>query len=198
MSWKGSSARSRTELPPGYYRQLPKLVAGPFAGYPRVFGIAWAFVAHTDSCFNSEILVAYIKAYPEMQPLTIGELWAVSITLQIVLIENLRRLAQEITRGRAARREADGLRIGLLGVGGRAPEPHPRVRRRGARTLPEAFAVNSYIGLREQDPNSRRRWHGSTSGSRNRALTAESAVREVHRSQGAANVTVATSSPACA
>ena len=39
-----------TDLPPGYYRQLPKLVTGPFAGYPRVFGMAWAFVAHTDSC----------------------------------------------------------------------------------------------------------------------------------------------------
>ena len=41
-----------TDLPPGYYRQLPKLVTGPFAGYPRVFGMAWAFVAHTDSCFR--------------------------------------------------------------------------------------------------------------------------------------------------
>ena len=37
------------DLPPGYYRQLPKLGSGPFAGYPRVFGIAWAYVAHTDS-----------------------------------------------------------------------------------------------------------------------------------------------------
>ena len=42
----------RTDLPPGYYRQLPKLAIGPFAGYPRVFGMVWAFVAHTDSCFE--------------------------------------------------------------------------------------------------------------------------------------------------
>ncbi len=26
----------RDDLPPGYYRQLPKLAEGPFAGYPRV------------------------------------------------------------------------------------------------------------------------------------------------------------------
>jgi cyclic beta-1,2-glucan synthetase len=32
----------RSDLPPGYYRQLPKLATGPFAGYPRVFGLAWA------------------------------------------------------------------------------------------------------------------------------------------------------------
>jgi cyclic beta-1,2-glucan synthetase len=35
----------RDDLPVGYYRQLPKLAEGPFAGYPRVFGLAWAFVA---------------------------------------------------------------------------------------------------------------------------------------------------------
>ena len=76
----------RSDLPPGYYRQLPKLASGPFAGYPRVFGMAWAFVAHTDSRFDAEMLVRYVRAYQEVQPLTIGELWAVSITLRIVLV----------------------------------------------------------------------------------------------------------------
>ena len=37
----------RTDLPPSYYRQLPKLAEGPLKGYPRIFEIAWAFVAHT-------------------------------------------------------------------------------------------------------------------------------------------------------
>src|SRR5689334_13970801 len=45
----------RDDLPPGYYRQLPKLASGPFAGYPRVLGVAWAFVAHTDSRFDLEM-----------------------------------------------------------------------------------------------------------------------------------------------
>ncbi|MGO8974723.1 MAG: hypothetical protein ACLQNV_14505, partial [Steroidobacteraceae bacterium] len=35
----------RTDLPPSYYHQLPKLAEGPFKGYPRIFEIAWAFVA---------------------------------------------------------------------------------------------------------------------------------------------------------
>ena len=34
----------RTDLPPSYYHQLPKLAEGPFKGYPRIFEIAWAFV----------------------------------------------------------------------------------------------------------------------------------------------------------
>lgn len=45
----------RSDLPPAYYRQLPKLADGPFQGYPRVFGLAWAFVAHTDSQFDPDL-----------------------------------------------------------------------------------------------------------------------------------------------
>ena len=86
----------REDLPPGFYRLLPKLAHGPFMGYPRVFGIAWAFVAHTDSHFDPDSLLRFVRAYQTVQPLTIGELWAVAITLRIVLVENLRRAAQRI------------------------------------------------------------------------------------------------------
>src|SRR4030095_10769999 len=65
----------RADLPPGYYRQLPKLVSGPFAGFPRVLGVTWAYVAHTDSRFDAELLRRYVPAYQEVQPLSIGELW---------------------------------------------------------------------------------------------------------------------------
>src|SRR5678815_3278398 len=93
----------REDLPAGFYRQLPKLAEGPFAGFPRVFGIAWAFVAHTDSRFDRELLLRFVRAYQEVSPLTIGELWAVAITLRIVLVENLRRVAHRIVISRAAR-----------------------------------------------------------------------------------------------
>ena len=66
-------------------------MGGPFEGYPRVFGLAWAFVAHTDSRFDPEMLCRFVRAYQRVQPLTIGELWAVAITLRVVLVENLRR-----------------------------------------------------------------------------------------------------------
>ena len=180
-----------TDLPPGYYRQLPKLVTGPFAGYPRVFGMAWAFVAHTDSSFDADILVSYVKAYQEVQSLTIGELWAVSITLQIVLIENLRRLAHQITSSRDARHEADRLADRLLGVSGRAPEPASAVfAGRGAQPLSEAFAVELVHRLRDQDPQFTPALAWLDERLAKQGLTADSAVREVHRSQGAANVTV--------
>ncbi len=113
----------RSALPRGYYRQLPKLIDGPFIGYPRVFGLAWAYVAHTDSHFDAEMLCRFLRAYQEVQPLTIGELWAVAITLRIVLVENLRRLAERIVHSSAARQEADSLADRLLGAGGHTAEP---------------------------------------------------------------------------
>ena len=46
----------RDDLPPDYYRQLPKLAGGHLDGYPRVLGLAWAYIAHTDSRFDPESL----------------------------------------------------------------------------------------------------------------------------------------------
>ena len=109
----------RDDLPPGFYRKLPKLSSGHLEGYPRVYGVAWAFVAHTDSRFDPEVLRRFVTAYQRVQPLTIGELWAVAITLRVVLVENLRRVAERIVRSRDAREEADGSADSLLGTGGR-------------------------------------------------------------------------------
>ena len=51
------------DLPTGYYRKLPKLASGHLQGYPRVYGLAWAYVAHTDSRFDPESLRRFVKAY---------------------------------------------------------------------------------------------------------------------------------------
>ncbi|MGD0563212.1 MAG: glucoamylase family protein [Roseiarcus sp.] len=181
----------RSDLPPGYYRQLPKLASGPFAGYPRVFGMAWAFVAHTDSRFDAEMLVHYVRAYQEVQPLTIGELWAVSITLRIVLVENLGRLAQQITQSRAARQMADGLADRLLGSGGRPAESVAVVLFAHERApLSEAFAVQLVHRLRDQDPRITPALTWLDQRLALQGTTTDAVVRDVHRRQGASNVTV--------
>ncbi|RQW80486.1 MAG: hypothetical protein EHM62_05635, partial [Methylococcus sp.] len=69
----------RVDLPDSYYRKLPKLADGALAGFPRVYGIAWALVAHTDSRFAPELLTVFVKAYQTVVPLTLGELWAIPI-----------------------------------------------------------------------------------------------------------------------
>jgi len=104
------------DLPRGYYRQLPKLADGPFVGYPRVFGLAWAYVAHTDSLLSGPVLARFVKSYQQVSPLSIGELWAVAITLRIVLVENMRRLAEQIILGNEQRMVADRIVDQVLGA----------------------------------------------------------------------------------
>jgi cyclic beta-1,2-glucan synthetase len=181
----------RDDLPPGYYRQLPKLTAGPFTGYPQVFAVAWAFVAHTDSRFDPEMLRRFLRAYQRVRPLTIGELWAVAITLRIVLVENLRRAARRIVASRAAREEADALADRLLGANSTAIEPLDRVFRQQAEApLPPAFAVQLVQRLRDQDPKvtPALRWLEQRLAAQ--GTTAEAIVHDEHQSQGATNVTV--------
>ena len=181
----------RSDLPPGYYRQLPKLAEGPFAGYPRVLGVAWAFVAHTDSRFDPEILARYVRAYQEVQPLTIGELWAVAITLRIVLVENLRRLAERMVHSRTSREEADNLADRLLGAGGYTAEPVPVVLAGYRRAqLPDAFAVQLVHRLRDQDPRIMPALTWLDQRLAAQGTTADAVVRDEHQRQGAATVTV--------
>src|SRR6266851_5364497 len=180
-----------SDLPPSFYRELPKLAEGPLEGYPRVFGLAWAFVAHTDSRFDLQMLIRFVRAYQHVQPLTIGELWAVAIMLRMVLVENLRRAAEGIAIRLAARREADMLADRLLGIGDGPAEAAETVLQRFDRaTLPRAFAVQLVQRLRDQDPRvtPALRWLDRRLAAQ--GTTADEAVRAEHQRQAATNVTV--------
>jgi cyclic beta-1,2-glucan synthetase len=142
----------RLDLPPAYYRQLPSLADGPFDGLPRVFGLVWAFVAHTDSRFDAESWCAFIHAYQEEQPLTIGELWASAITLRIILVENLRRIAERIVYSREERRKADSIADLLLGSDSAGRTQDALVNRLGAGAPSDALVVQLIHRLRDQSP----------------------------------------------
>jgi cyclic beta-1,2-glucan synthetase len=181
----------RDDLPRGFYRRLPKLAAGPLAGYPRVFGLAWAFVAHTDSHFDHDALFRFVRAYQRVQPLTIGELWAVAITLRVLLVENLRRSAERIVSGRVERQSADATADRLLGGPGTEAEPAALVLRPFESTrLSRPFAVQLIRRLRDQDPvvTPALRWLDERLAAQ--GTTADETVREEHHLQGAENVTV--------
>ena len=90
-------------LPRSYFRTLPMLLDEPLAGLPRVYGVAWAFVAHTDGAFDEELLMQFLSAYQETRELNLSEMWALPTTLRVVLIENLRRLAERVATNKAAR-----------------------------------------------------------------------------------------------
>jgi cyclic beta-1,2-glucan synthetase len=90
----------RQDLPYRYYTELPLLAEGPLQGYPRILGLAFGLIAHTDSSLDENEVLGFVRAYQEIAPLTIGELWAVPTMLRLGLIENLRRLAAELIQTR--------------------------------------------------------------------------------------------------
>ena len=126
-----------------------------------------------------------------MQPLTIGELWAVAITLRIVLVENLRRIAKRIVDSRAGRRS--GGRHGRP-VAGRW-RPHRRTGRgvlppQAQTTFPDSFLVQLVHRLRDQDPSIAPALEWLDEQLARQGTTADAVVRDEHQRQVAASVTV--------
>jgi len=94
----------RRLLPPSYSRELPRLANGPSANSPRAYGIALELIVHVDGRIDAASLNGFVTSYQSVEPLTLGELWALPLMLRLALIENLRRVAVRIA---AARRDRD-------------------------------------------------------------------------------------------
>jgi len=89
---------TRLHLPQTYSRELPRLLTGATAGFPRVYDIALELISHVDGRIDAENVSHFVAAYQSVTPLTLGELWAVPIMLRLGLIENLRRVSVHIAR----------------------------------------------------------------------------------------------------
>jgi cyclic beta-1,2-glucan synthetase len=182
----------REHLPAGYYKRLPKLADGHLRGYPRVYGVAWAIVAHTDSRFDPDWLIRFVRAYQRVQPLTIGELWAVPITLRIVLVENLRRLAVRIVGSQMARQGADKFVDELLPDAGARPADliERALRSLGSATLWPAFAVQLVQRLRYQAAGTTALLEWLHREPATQGASTDEIVQAQHAGQAAANLTV--------
>jgi len=171
----------RRNLPRGYSRTLPTLAAREHAGHARVYAIAIELIRHSDSRLDRQQLIQFLNSYQRVAPLTIGELWAWPSMLKLALIENLRRLAEELVSARAARRAADRYvsRADEGGVGALPAGNDPafvvqllhRVREYGLRLSAIRVAVDDDLTSRH--------------------TTAEEAIRGEHQRQGVAQVSMA-------
>ncbi|MHB8475132.1 MAG: GH36-type glycosyl hydrolase domain-containing protein [Steroidobacteraceae bacterium] len=180
----------RRDLPSGFYKQLPKLSHGPLRGYPRVYGLAWAIVAHSDSRFELDTLFRFCRAYQRVQPLKIGELWAITITLRVVLIENLTRLAGGIVSRLALRERADALADEWLADSAAQMAPSTAARAAEAQRLGNAFGAQLFQRLRDHDPETTPAlaWLHRTFAAQ--GTTADEIVHSEHQRQGAVNLSV--------
>ena len=181
----------RDDLPPNYYRQLPKLADGHLEGYPRVLGVAWAYIAHTDSRFDPESLRRMVHAYQEVEPLTTGELWAIAISLRILLVENLRRVTERIVRSRADRQIADDLADRLIGLAGdESTNVSTASRGMSLARLSTAGRVQLFQRLRDQDPAVTPALRELEQLLVTQGTTAEEVVQLEHQRMAMMNVTV--------
>ncbi len=161
----------RDDLPTDFYRQLPKLADGPLATLPRVFGIAWAYVAHSDSHFEEDRFRRFLAAYQEVNALTIGELWALAISLQLVLVENLRRLADLAIADEHDRARADAFADALFAASTDAVALASLASIDDAQT--PAFVSQLALRLRDVDDRSAlaRRWLDSKAAATGSSIT---------------------------
>jgi cyclic beta-1,2-glucan synthetase len=152
----------RNGLPRRYYAQLPRLRDAPLAGLPRVYGLAWAWVAHTDSGLDEDLLGQFLAAYQSERELTLAELWAIPTTLRVVLVENLRRLAERAAATQTARDVAQRL-IEAGAQGGDDALLQSVGHTLAERGVLEAFALQLYGRSDEVAPDAGvtlRRWLG--------------------------------------
>jgi len=129
-----------TDLPQHYHDELPSVASGPLAGLPRTYALAVGLLVHADSSLSEPALLEYVRAYQEVSPLKIGEVWAVPIMLRVGLLENLARLARQMRDARRQRARAHEI-VREATAGTRLDLPDH---------LTDAFAVGLLHALRDQ------------------------------------------------
>ncbi|MGE0361658.1 MAG: glucoamylase family protein [Vicinamibacterales bacterium] len=165
----------RRDLPRAYSKTLPALASREHSGHARVYAMALELVRHSDSRLSRPLLLQFLQSYQRVAPLTIGELWAWPSMLKMALVENLRRLADELLDARTARLAADAYvtRADRVDAAARMPgdasatflvQVLHRAREYGLRLAAIRQAVDANLSARR--------------------TTAEEAVREEHQRQG--------------
>lgn len=179
----------RHGLDTGSFRSLPRLLDGPLRGHPRIYGVLWAFVAHTDSRFDPALLSCFLLAYQRVDPLTMAELWAMPLTLRAVMIENLRRLCAYVTQSQINRQAADRYADDLLSCkapASPAADDLPKPCAGVVEPFEPAFTVQLIQRLRYQDRSLQ--WLSDQLAQQGQS--ADEVVQAEHASQAAANMTV--------
>ncbi len=151
----------KRDLPNNYYYELPKLIDGKLKNFPRVYAIALAIISHTDCRLDEELIRRFLISYQKVTPLSIGELWAIPITLRIALLDRLQPLASRIVAARENRRAADVFADSFIEKASHT-ENTPEVlldifssEIDQLKVLDRAYVVQLVQRLREQDPKIR-------------------------------------------
>ena len=178
----------KRDIPRRFYRQLPTIKLADGAAVPRVLAIAWLYVAHTDSAVSDDSFAAMVDGYQKVEPLKIGELWALPSLLRFVLIENLRRLALRVQRARDMRRIANDLADRVLVVSG-DDERREDLSGFAQHARDTTFATQLLYRLRDGSRNAGQALHWLESELEKSGSDAEEIILGEHHTLSSGNVT---------
>lgn len=97
----------KEDLPPSYYKKLPRLTEGEFKGLPRIYELVDILSAISDNVIDQENATTAVQAYQQQQTLKIGELWGVPIMIRLVLLVKLTRKVEQLLEYRSMRVKID-------------------------------------------------------------------------------------------
>jgi cyclic beta-1,2-glucan synthetase len=95
------------DLPPAFFRRLPRVVADEFAGLPRIYALALELIGSSAGRLDAQRLQRFISAFQSVTPLTMGELWAWPSVLKLALLDHLRARGDVLAATREHRLAAD-------------------------------------------------------------------------------------------
>ncbi|MGS1093236.1 GH36-type glycosyl hydrolase domain-containing protein [Aquamicrobium terrae] len=178
----------KRDLPRRFYRQLPTLKLPDGTSVPRALAIAWAYVAHSDSSVSAQTFKAIVEGFQSVEPMKIGEIWALPSLLRFVLIENLRRLALRVERARQMRVIANEVADRAL-ASADGGEREEMLSRYGAYARDTTFATQLLYRLRDGSQNAGRALEWLEGELEKSDSDAEQIIMAEHQTLSAGNVT---------
>ena len=103
------------DLPPSFFKRLPRIVSDEFAGLPRIYALALELIGSSAGRLDAQRLQRFISAFQSVTPLTMGELWAWPSVLKLALLDHLRDRGDVLAAGRLHRLAADRMATAIEG-----------------------------------------------------------------------------------
>lgn len=178
----------KRDLPRRFYRELPTMTLPDGTTVPRALALAWVYVAHSDSQVASHTFKAVVEGFQSVEPMKIGELWALPSLLRFVLVENLRRIAVRVNRARQMRQIANEVADRVLAT------PDNEDDRRilaayAAHARDTTFATHLLYRLRDGSQNSGKALNWLEKELETSGTDAEEIIISEHQTLSAGNVT---------
>ncbi|CDX24820.1 Protein ndvB [Mesorhizobium sp. ORS 3324] len=178
----------KRDLPRRFYRQLPTLTLSNGTVMPRAFAVAWSYVQHSDSAVSATMFKAIVEGFQSVEPLKIGELWALPSLLRFVLIENLRRIAVRVNRTRQMRQIANEVADRVLATDDNADRTRI-LSHYAAHAQDTTFATQLLYRLRDGSQNAGRALEWLEGELEKTGSDAEEIIISEHQTLSSGNVT---------